>query len=234
MKARAAPEIPPSAWKPLLFGMLGVVVIGVLLLGSAGTTSWAQGWTFLCLWAVAAAMPTAALIRDNPGLLARQARGLSQGRRYERVLQVVHVLFVLAIPVLAGLEVQRFEATALPSALVYPGTLLLLLGAVARSWAMLENPHYEAGMRIQRDIGHKVIYNGPYRVVRHPGYLFTIIQAAGAPLVLCSTWAWAPVIGIAGVMVVRAVLEDRTLRDELKGYIAYTRQVPIIMLPGVW
>ncbi len=234
MKARAAPTIPPNAWKPLLRGLLGVGIMAVLLFASAGTTAWAQGWTFICLWAIATAMPTAALIRDNPGLLARRAEGLKRGRRYERILQAIYIPLILSLPVIAGLEVQRFHASSLPTGLVYPGTLLVLFGAVAQAWAMFENPHYEAGMRVQRDIGHKVIYNGPYRIVRHPGYLATIVQAAGAPLVLCSVWAWVPVLGIAAVMVTRALLEDRALQEDLKGYIAYTRQVPIIMLPGVW
>jgi len=234
MANRAAPDIPPKAWKPALVGLAGVLIMGVLLFVAAGTTAWAQGWTFLCLWAIATVLPTAALIRENPGLLARQAEGLKRGQRYERVLQAFYIPLVLSIPVLAGLDVKRFAWSDQPTELVYVGTLLVLFGGVAQAWAMLENPHYEAGMRVQRDIGHKVIYNGPYRIVRHPGYLATIAQTAGAPLVLCSTWAWLPVLGITAVLVVRALLEDRVLREDLKGYIAYSRQVPIILLPGVW
>ncbi len=234
MSKRETIHIPLTAYRPMILGLLGVLVMMGLLFGAAGTLRWAQGWTFLCLWAIATVVPTVGLVRDNPNLLKRRAQGLRLGRPYERVLHGFHLVMLSTLPLLAGLDVHRFGASTLPKELIYPGTLLVLFGAVAQAWAMIENPHYEAGMRVQRDIGHKVIYNGPYRIVRHPGYLATIVQTAGAPLVLCSVWAWAPVLGITGLLVARALLEDRVLRDELKGYIAYTRQVPTILLPGVW
>ncbi len=233
MPATTAPHIPASAWKPMILGLVGVVVMGIALFVCAGGVAWAQGWTFIALWAIATAVPHVALARENPTLLTRRSRGLRDGRRYERALTVAHALLLLALPVLAGLE-HRLDWSDLHVALVYPGTLLVLFGGVAQAWAMIENPHYEPGLRIQRDIGHKVIYNGPYRIVRHPGYLAAIVQAAGAPMVLASVWAWAPMLGIVVVLVIRAVAEDRILSEELKGYIAYTRQVPTILLPGIW
>jgi protein-S-isoprenylcysteine O-methyltransferase Ste14 len=36
------------------------------------------------------------------------------------------------------------------------------------------------------------------------------------------------------VMVVRTVLEDRTLKSNLPGYGEYTRQVPDRLIPGIW
>ncbi len=234
MKARLAPNIPVSAWRPMALGLVGVVAMSSLLFLAAGTTKWAQGWVFVALWAIATVTPHVALMRENPNLMKRRAKGLSQGRPYERLLAGASALLMLTLPAVAGLDVHRFGYSQLPNSLVYAGTMLVLFGAVAQAWAMIENPHYEEGLRIQRDIGHKVIYNGPYRIVRHPGYLAAIIQVAGVPLLLCSIWAWAPAVGIAAIQVVRALLEDRALRDELKGYIAYTRQVPTILLPGIW
>jgi protein-S-isoprenylcysteine O-methyltransferase Ste14 len=37
-----------------------------------------------------------------------------------------------------------------------------------------------------------------------------------------------------GVTVVRTVLEDRTLHDELDGYTDYARRVRYRLVPGVW
>ena len=217
-----------------MLGLGGVVIVGGLLFAASGTIDWAQGWTFLALWAIATASPHVALARENPSLLTRRARNPSRGRPHERVMVVVRGLCLLAIAVLAGLETQRLGVADLPVWLVYPGTLMVLLGGVIEGWAMTENNHYEAGMRIQRDVGHKVVYHGPYRIVRHPGYLAVIIRTAGAPLVLGSIWAWIPAGVIIATMMARALIEDRALREELKGYIAYTRQVPTMLLPGVW
>ena len=233
MKAPAAPDIPLSAWKPMGLDLLGAGLMAGVLMAVAGSPQWAQGWTFAALWFIATALPHIALSRENPDLLVRRARRMNEYRRYERVLRAVMLPLLLAIPVVAGLE-HRLGWSDLPPELVYPGTLLVLFGAVSRGWAMMENKHYEPTMRIQRDIGHKVVYNGPYRVIRHPGYLAAIVQVAGAPLVLCSVWAWVPAAGVAILWVVRTLIEDRVLQDELKGYIAYSRQVPTILIPGFW
>jgi protein-S-isoprenylcysteine O-methyltransferase Ste14 len=39
---------------------------------------------------------------------------------------------------------------------------------------------------------------------------------------------------IAILFVIRTVLEDRTLRDELPGYAGYSERVRYRLLPGVW
>jgi protein-S-isoprenylcysteine O-methyltransferase Ste14 len=234
MKPPTTPDIPLSAWRPMLMGLVGVAVMAALLFVSAGTIAWAQGWVFVALWALAVALPSFALARENPELMIRRAGSLEAPRRYERVLKLIYDVLILSLPVVAGLDVKRLTWSDLPPSIVSAGTLLVLMGAVIQAWAMVENRHYEPRMRVQRDIGHKVIYNGPYRIVRHPGYLGAIIQTAGAPLVLASNLAWIPAVGIVTVMVIRSLLEDRALQDELKGYVAYTRQVPTILLPGIW
>jgi protein-S-isoprenylcysteine O-methyltransferase Ste14 len=226
--------MPREAIMPVLAKLVGVVLMGAAAFGAAGTLDWARGWTFLALWAVASVFPDLALAQANPALLRRRFRAPRTGPRYERLLWVAYVPLILLVPALAGLDVHRFAWTDSPTQLVYAGTLLVLLGGVVSAWAMVENPHYEPAMRIQRDVGHKVIYNGPYRVVRHPGYLAAVIQTAGAPLVLGSVWAIGPVLGVTALLLLRAWLEDRALTADLKGYIAYARQVPTLIFPGVW
>jgi protein-S-isoprenylcysteine O-methyltransferase Ste14 len=46
----------------------------------------------------------------------------------------------------------------------------------------------------------------------------------------------AALLGLLLVLPVlrRAALEDRVLREQLKGYASYARQVRYRMLPGVW
>ncbi len=234
METMAFLNVPPAALRPMFAKLAGTALMGVLLFGAAGHVAWPQGWTFLALWGVASIFPDLALARDNPSLLRRRAIPRATEPTYERVLKALHGLLLLAIPVLAGLDAQRFEWSPLPTEIIYGGTLLVLMGGVGRAWAMVENPHYEPTMRIQRDIGHKVIYNGPYRIVRHPGYLASIVQAAGIPLVLGSPWCAIPTTLIAVVLVIRSWFEDRTLIEDLKGYTAYARQVPTLLFPGLW
>ncbi|MFH1469238.1 MAG: isoprenylcysteine carboxylmethyltransferase family protein [Pseudomonadota bacterium] len=234
MSHASPPRTPLAAWRPLAAELGGLLVMGALLFAAAGRLDWAQGWAFLALWGIAMALPDIALARENPGLLLRRAVHREPPRRYERVLWACYLLLILALPVVAGLDVQRFHWSRLPAFSVHIGIPLILVGSVVSAWVRIENPHYESTMRIQRDMGHKVIYNGPYRIVRHPGYLATAVQIAGAPLVLCSAWAAIPAGGLVLVMALRAFFEDRALMAGLKGYAAYARQVPAMLVPGLW
>jgi protein-S-isoprenylcysteine O-methyltransferase Ste14 len=56
----------------------------------------------------------------------------------------------------------------------------------------------------------------------------------GMPLSLGSFWALIPAVLSCLLLVVRTVLEDRTLRNELRGYEEYTQRVRYRLIPGVW
>ena len=74
----------------------------------------------------------------------------------------------------------------------------------------------------------------PYRFVRHPGYLGFLGWILSPPLLLGSWWAFVPsFLSVAG-LIARTVLEDRTLRSELRGYAEYTRRVRYRLIPGGW
>ncbi|MCC7513034.1 MAG: isoprenylcysteine carboxylmethyltransferase family protein, partial [Anaerolineae bacterium] len=89
-------------------------------------------------------------------------------------------------------------------------------------------------VRIQKERGHVVVDSGPYRLVRHPGYLGSVIGDLGIPLLLGSYWALIPALLTVGAVFVRAALEDKTLQDELPGYIEYARRTRYRLIPGVW
>jgi protein-S-isoprenylcysteine O-methyltransferase Ste14 len=96
------------------------------------------------------------------------------------------------------------------------------------------NPFAEPSVRIQWDRGHRVVDTGPYAIVRHPLYAASSFLVAGMPLAMGSYWALVPVAAGALVLIVRTVLEDRVLRDELPGYRDYASRVRSRLVPGVW
>ena len=114
------------------------------------------------------------------------------------------------------------------------GLLLTLLGYALFLWAMASNAFFAEGVRIQEERGHTVATGGPYRYVRHPGYVGAIVAQLATPLLLESPWAVIPSAGSAGLYVLRTCLEDRTLVEELPGYREYARRVRCRLLPGVW
>jgi hypothetical protein len=101
-------------------------------------------------------------------------------------------------------------------------------------WALAKNPHFEFTVKIRADSSQKVVSSGPYRLVRHPGYLASIIGAVSYPLIVGSWAAYGPASLYAAVFVARTALEDRALRAELPGYKQYAAITKSRLLPGVW
>lgn len=79
-----------------------------------------------------------------------------------------------------------------------------------------------------------VVMSGPYRYVRHPGYVGMTAFLAATPVALGSRAAFVPESVIVLMLVLRTALEDRTLRKELPGYAEYAAQVRYRLLPRVW
>ena len=102
------------------------------------------------------------------------------------------------------------------------------------TWAESVNKFFEPTVRIQTDRGHRVIDTGPYAIVRHPGYASGYLLFVGMPLALGSLWALIPAILSCLLLVVRTILEDQTLRNELAGYEEYAQRVRYRLIPGVW
>jgi protein-S-isoprenylcysteine O-methyltransferase Ste14 len=105
----------------------------------------------------------------------------------------VYGLCVLATFFVSGLDVGRFnQSTQVPPLLQFSalGIMILLLGLVG--WAMRTNTFFSTVVRIQAERGHHVIDTGPYRYVRHPGYVAMIGSILATPLVLGSVWGLIP------------------------------------------
>jgi protein-S-isoprenylcysteine O-methyltransferase Ste14 len=60
------------------------------------------------------------------------------------------------------------------------------------------------------------------------------VYSFATPFALGSWWAILPALFIVVGFVVRAALEDRTLRAELPGYAEYAARVRYRLVPGVW
>ncbi len=79
-----------------------------------------------------------------------------------------------------------------------------------------------------------VVSTGPYQYVRHPMYAAFIIFTVGTTLLLGSWHGLFLGLILVGGIVVRAVQEERTLREELPGYDEYMVQVKYRLIPHVW
>jgi protein-S-isoprenylcysteine O-methyltransferase Ste14 len=76
--------------------------------------------------------------------------------------------------------------------------------------------------------------SGPYRFVRHPSYAGSILALFGIVLALSSVWTLIPAAAALTITVIRTVLEDRTLQEELPGYRDYARRVRYRLIPAIY
>jgi protein-S-isoprenylcysteine O-methyltransferase Ste14 len=121
-----------------------------------------------------------------------------------------------------------------PDWLVGLAYIALLAGIALTGWAQAVNPFFEPGVRIQSERHQRVVDAGPYRFVRHPGYLSALLLFFGMALSLASFWAVIPAAFAAAILVLRTSLEDRLLQTELQGYEAYSQRVRWKLIPGIW
>ena len=136
--------------------------------------------------------------------------------------------------IIAGLD-QRFHwSDVVPTTGVVAGIVIFAIGWGLFTWSALVNPFFSPEVRIQTDRGQKVIYEGPYSIVRHPGYTTNILSVVASGLALNSLLLIIPAIIFAAVTVRVTAIEDQMLRDELAGYAEYAAKVRYRLIPGVW
>lgn len=222
--------------------MLFTIIAASLLFVVAGRLNWPMGWAYAGL-SVAGVVASCLVI--GPELLAERS-GIGKGATASDVLLalVMARLGPAAISVTAGLNLRLAPATMLGGMpggafgqthwIQWLGIAMILVSYAFVLWAMATNRFFSGVMHIQSERGHVVVTHGPYAIVRHPGYAGSILNCAGAPMMLGSPWAAIPATFTAAAIVARTAMEDRALQAQLPGYAAYARRVRHRLVPGVW
>jgi protein-S-isoprenylcysteine O-methyltransferase Ste14 len=206
----------------------------VILFLAAGQLSWTWAWVYLAICLVSVVINGAIVLRTNPETIAERGRPQAT-QNWDKVIGGLWALLLyFVLPLIAGLDVHFDWTRELSPAWNLAGAVVLAAGLGLAGWAMITNAYFSTAVRIQSDRGQAVCRSGPYRFVRHPGYVGFILQSLGTPLLLGSWWALLPGLIAAILMVIRTALEDRFLQAELPGYREYVGQVRYRLVPGVW
>jgi protein-S-isoprenylcysteine O-methyltransferase Ste14 len=153
---------------------------------------------------------------------------------WDKIMAPLVVVFPVAMWLAAGLDLRYAWSAPFPPALQAAGLVLAAAGAELTFQAMAVNRFFSATVRIQTERGQRVVSSGPYAVVRHPGSTGMLGFTLATPLALGSAVCFLPAGVCAVLMVVRTVLEDRTLQAELEGYSEYALRVRRRLIPGIW
>jgi protein-S-isoprenylcysteine O-methyltransferase Ste14 len=219
----------------VLRGVMGMVVYGAVLFGMAGTAAWPAAWAYLLTIAAVLIAYLAIVTRRHPDLLEERHKPPADAKRWDRLfVAVIAGLGPAALIVVSGLDRRLGWSPPTSTGVTAGGVLLVAAGGTLTNYAVAVNRFFSALVRIQHDRGHQVVDAGPYRVVRHPGSVGSVLATFGAALALGSRWGLLVAGLVTLVIVVRTSLEDRTLRAELEGYAEYAGRVRFRLVPGVW
>ncbi len=108
-------------------------------------------------------------------------------------------------------------------------TLLGVIGYIVSLLFLWRNWSISASIKI----GHKLVKNGPYRLVRHPMYFSMTLIVLGSGLLIANyiMLLFTPIV--AYVYYIRAVKEEELLREEFPEYKQYSRETRML-IPGVF
>jgi protein-S-isoprenylcysteine O-methyltransferase Ste14 len=226
----------PAIRKRLLqLGFL-VLIQAVILFLFAGRIHWGAGWAYVILYIAFLGINALVLLprQESRAMIEERAEVREGAKGWDKALAMVPTLAGPGMLIIAALD-QRFHWTG-PFRVEIQILAFVILGLsyALFGWAMASNRFFSTVVRIQTERGHRVETGGPYRYVRHPGYVGLLLSYLAIPASLGSAWAYIPTLVLVITLLIRTVLEDRTLLAELVGYQEYTVQVPHRLIPGVW
>jgi len=214
-----------------VFTVLG---IGVALFAAAGDLTWWAAWAYILLLIVSSVLSLTGPLRVDEGLIEERMSKKPDSKRWDRYFVGLIGVFTIAELIVPGLDRRWGWTGPEPIWRSLLGLGLVILGSIGFMWAGRVNRFFSSFVRIQKDRGHHVVSDGPYKFVRHPGYAFWSVRTIGVPLLFGSNWTFIVAGLFVASFIVRTALEDRVLLGELPGYRKYADQVQWKLVKGVW
>jgi protein-S-isoprenylcysteine O-methyltransferase Ste14 len=229
------PNPKTIAMRWLIRETVGNLFLVAILFGIVGRWDWWNGWALAAVYLLMTAGCIIFILPVNPRMLAERSRPKAGFKNWDFLLVSLMGVFILAAYVISSLDARFGWSPKIPLGVEIAALIICILGYDGLVlWSMVVNQYFTAIVRIQAEREHSVVTTGPYRFVRHPGYLAAILSYVFTPLLLGSLWGLIPAGMAAILLVVRTGLEDKTLQAELPGYQEYTRQTRYRLIPGIW
>ena len=224
-------------WKSLVRLLILVPLMLAVLLISAGSWTWWEAWAYTLTGTLVLLGSRIYIIRKHPDLALERSRAheLEDVKDWDKILMPLTALVGPFVSwIVAGFDHRLGWTPDLPNWIQIAALILIQLGSLLGTWAMIVNRFFSSQVRIQTERGQTVVREGPYRYVRHPGYAGGLLSWLAAPVFFSSWWVAVPAFLVICASLLRTALEDRVLQEELPGYQDYARQVKYRLIPGIW
>lgn len=217
--------------KRLIQTVLTLLFQGIILFLSAWTIKWIWAWIFI-LTGVLILIINMVVIPSE--VIEERGRKKENVKKWDKILTTINSFPYIGIYILSGLDYRFNWSINFNISIHITGLLFFILGAMIFTWSMISNKFFSTMVRIQTEREHQVATTGPYKVIRHPGYVGFILMSLATPISLGSLYGLIMSGFVVVILIIRTALEDRTLKNELTGYLEYSKKVKYRLVPFIW
>lgn len=218
----------------LIKQITGALIFFSVIFVSAGRINYWQGLMYVIIGLIMLFL-NYTVLRLDPELLIERSKPGEGTKKWDKTILGLSFLVTISMYIIAGLDSGRNHwSTQFHWSLSLLGIILTGSGQLLFLIAQKQNRFFSSTVRIQKDRQHIVCDSGLYKIVRHPAYMGSVIQAIGFPLLFGSLWSIIPVCLLIILLITRTILEDKTLQNELEGYPEYSRKTRNRIIPYVW
>lgn len=218
----------------LLKHLAGTLIFFMIIFVSAGRIDYWQGLIYVIIGLITFLL-NYTVLRIDPELLNERSKPGEGTKKWDKTILGLSFLVTICMYITAGLDSGRYHWSPEFHWTIYLlGVILTISGQLIFLIAQKQNKFFSSTVRIQSNREHIVCETGLYKIVRHPAYLGSVIQSLGFPLLFGSFWSIIPIFISIVLIITRTILEDKTLKNELKGYPEYSDKTLYKLIPYVW
>jgi len=218
----------------LIKHVTGTLLFFSILFISAGRIYYWQGLVYLMIGLVMVLL-NYTVLRIDAELLKERSKPGEGTKNWDKAILGLSFLMTISMYITAGLDSGRYHwSPDFHWSLYLLGIILTITGQLLFLIAQKQNKFFSSTVRIQTNREHIVCETGLYKIVRHPAYMGSIIQALGFPILFGSLWSIIPIGLLIILFITRTYLEDQTLKNELKGYPEYADKTRYKIIPYIW
>jgi protein-S-isoprenylcysteine O-methyltransferase Ste14 len=220
--------------KFLTKGLLSTFFFSAILFICAGRINYIQGWIYFSTTIISTLM-NFFFIQNNIELIIERSKPGTGTKSWDKLLLGLSAIVFIVIIVLAGFDSGRYYWSVQLHWSIYAlGSVITISGQLIFITARSQNKFFSTVMRIQKEKEHSVCRTGLYKTIRHPGYLGMSVSLFAIPLITGSLWSFIPATIAILLLLIRTSLEDKTLINELEGYLQYTQETRYKLIPYIW